>query len=57
MMMMMVRSTDNIFMSNELKSLVSMYDAIDKIDKVAILLDASKDHSKQELMNIFNISK
>ena len=56
-MMMMVRSTDNIFMSNELKSLVSMYDAIDKIDKVAILLDASKDHSKQELMNIFNISK
>ena len=37
----MVRSTDNIFMSNELKSLVSMYDAIDKIDKAAILLDAS----------------
>ena len=57
MMMMMVRSTDNIFMSNELKSMVSTYDAIDKIGKAAILLDASKDHSKQELMNIFNISK
>ena len=57
MMMMMVRSTDNIFMSNELKSMISTYDAIDKIGKAAILLDASKDHSKQELMNIFNISK
>ena len=50
-------STDNVFMSNELKSMVSMYDASDKIGKAAILSVASKDHNKQESMNIFNCSK
>ena len=50
-------STDNVFMSNELKSMVSMYDASDKTSKAAILSVASKDHNKQESMNIFNCSK
>ena len=50
-------STDNVFMSNKLKSMVSMYDASDKIGKAAILSVASKDDNKQESMNIFNCSK